>query len=436
MPLISICIAVYNLEKYIDDCIKSALNQNFEDYEIVVVDNGSTDNTVAICEGYAKKYSNLRFFALPKPTVFVRAHIYACKQAKGRYIHLIDGDDLLEANYLVNIADIIATKAPELIMGNFTCKIEEGGRNYLDVDIDAEQINNKPTKQAIEYIYSLPYINLYVWRFIANRRLFDLVDFNGDIARLIPIDSTKTNMWLLNTKSIYFVKEPFYIYRQRVGSTVASANNPLIIDLIKVSYRFAQMLLENNADKWKLNLAKNQNNWYVRMFIQGLPELNEAQLQEIEHFLEANKEINLPKDWDLHTFNGYIQKYGAKKGLHNYYDDLTASIKSLFTEKTKEYYIMPAGKSGAFALRLLEKWGYSIKGFIDNDPLKENTLFCGYKCALPKNLKHTDAMVVVSSMYDKMAIFFKEMLNRQGLNSNNIITIPFSLLKQKGGNYE
>ena len=58
--LFSVCIPVYNTSKYLDECLRSVLNQTEKDYEIVLVDDGSTDDSPQICDKYAEKYANIR----------------------------------------------------------------------------------------------------------------------------------------------------------------------------------------------------------------------------------------------------------------------------------------------------------------------------------------------------------------------------------------
>src|SRR5690606_6517251 len=74
-PLISIIVTVYNLENYIGECLESLVQQDFSSYEIVVVDNGSLDNSPEICRAYAERYPNrVRFVPLEQPSQLYRAH--------------------------------------------------------------------------------------------------------------------------------------------------------------------------------------------------------------------------------------------------------------------------------------------------------------------------------------------------------------------------
>ena len=270
MPLISICIVAYNLENYIGECIESALHQEMEDYEIVVVDNGSSDKTIEICQEYAEKYPDrIRFKTLPLPTKPVRGHIEAVKMARGEYIHLLDGDDCVAENYLVPIKTILEKKRPELILGTFKCIIEEGAFNYLDVSINADKINNVTTKEAVEYIFSLPYFNRYVWRFIVKRELFDLVDFDESTKYLVGVDGLKSTIWLLNCNSISFYPGDFYFYRRRMGSTVLSKNNLLTKDYIKLVFATLTQLEKIEPEEkrsWAIRLEEPQLLWYLKLF--------------------------------------------------------------------------------------------------------------------------------------------------------------------------
>ena len=68
--LISIIIAVYNLENYIEECLDSILNQEFDDYEIMLIDNGSTDKSIEICQNYSEKYPDkIIYVKLENPTI-------------------------------------------------------------------------------------------------------------------------------------------------------------------------------------------------------------------------------------------------------------------------------------------------------------------------------------------------------------------------------
>ena len=93
-PLVSIITPVYNGEDTIVETIESVLNQTFKDFEMIVVDDISTDNTRKIVEEYTKKDKRVKYYLLPSKGGASAARNYAISKASGRYIAFLDGDDL------------------------------------------------------------------------------------------------------------------------------------------------------------------------------------------------------------------------------------------------------------------------------------------------------------------------------------------------------
>ena len=95
MPKISVIVPVYNTEKYLRRCMESILNQTFNDFEIILIDDGSTDNSHAVCNQYAKKDSRVR--VIPTNHIGVGAvRNLGLLDAKGNYIMFCDSDDYVE----------------------------------------------------------------------------------------------------------------------------------------------------------------------------------------------------------------------------------------------------------------------------------------------------------------------------------------------------
>ena len=108
----SVIVPVYNISEYLEECIKSVVNQNYTDYELILVDDGSTDESPLICDKYQKAYSNIRVIH-KKNGGLTSARKAGAKIAKGDYIVCLDGDDYWKDNYfntidkLINNQDII-----------------------------------------------------------------------------------------------------------------------------------------------------------------------------------------------------------------------------------------------------------------------------------------------------------------------------------------
>lgn len=95
----SIIIPVYNSETFLNKCLDSVLNQSFDDFEAIIIDDGSSDNSLQICEKYAKKDNRLRVFHQENRGVSA-ARNFGLKEAEGEYIVFLDSDDYISEHYL------------------------------------------------------------------------------------------------------------------------------------------------------------------------------------------------------------------------------------------------------------------------------------------------------------------------------------------------
>ena len=142
-PLVSIIICVYNGEKYLERCLQSAMSQSYKNIEIIVVNDGSMDNTPVIIENYVKL--DCRIIVISKQNGGIsEARRIGVNRARGKYIQYLDCDDVLMSNAigcLVNRAE--ETQADVVVAPFFFC--EDGGRKESDC-MEFEQMS------GIEYL--------------------------------------------------------------------------------------------------------------------------------------------------------------------------------------------------------------------------------------------------------------------------------------------
>lgn len=96
---ISIVVPIYNAQKYLADCVESLLTQTVADYEIILINDGSQDKSGELCEIYAHRHRNIKFYHQKNQGVSV-ARNFGMQMAKGRYLVFVDADDWVEPNYL------------------------------------------------------------------------------------------------------------------------------------------------------------------------------------------------------------------------------------------------------------------------------------------------------------------------------------------------
>jgi len=130
LPAVSIVVPVYNAEKYIDDCIKSILAQSFKDFELILVDDGSTDNSGKICDDYALKDKRV------KPLHFSNAGVSSARNAgidfaSGEFIMFCDSDDYVSESWIEDLYNIVSQNSRCMVLCGYTFHDLRNGRERL-----------------------------------------------------------------------------------------------------------------------------------------------------------------------------------------------------------------------------------------------------------------------------------------------------------------
>lgn len=99
-PLISIIVPVYNADQYIDKCIDSILNQSYTNFELLLIDDGSVDNSASICKQYAEEDSRIKYIYKKWRSVFCKN--LGIENATGKWVCFVDSDDYIDSDYLLN----------------------------------------------------------------------------------------------------------------------------------------------------------------------------------------------------------------------------------------------------------------------------------------------------------------------------------------------
>lgn len=126
MPKVSIIVPVYNKEEYITATLDSVLNQSFEDYEVIIVDDGSTDKTLEKIKEYTDKDNRFHLIHIPNGGVS-HARNVGINHAKGKWLQFLDGDDLIDREYLFAAVNMVEECGADIIFTDF-CMIDESGQ--------------------------------------------------------------------------------------------------------------------------------------------------------------------------------------------------------------------------------------------------------------------------------------------------------------------
>lgn len=231
----SVLVPVYNVEKYLAECINSVLNQTYQNFELILVDDGSTDTSGQICDEYAARDTRIRVFHQVNQghTMARRKGISA---AVGEYVLFLDSDDYWDADLLDTINTTIEEFVCDMVIFKFRC-VTEIGEQMLDFKAQFHdrtnftRHNRKPLFQAINNGNSELY-SLCVKA--VKRQIIDNLDslkyqhikHNEDLLQSLP--------YIYNSKSIVYLDHTMYNYRHNPQSITHSFNLNMLSDILEV----------------------------------------------------------------------------------------------------------------------------------------------------------------------------------------------------------
>ncbi len=210
MCKLSIIIPVYNVESYLEKCLLSVLDKNSSDYEIVLVNDGSTDRSPAICEDYARRYpGQIRYLSTPNGGLGAARNV-GIRHAQGDYLLFLDSDDYLAENAIPEILDMLRKEA-DIFVFDFMPVTEEG--RSLGCTKGSEQEGFFTLREYPEFLFCPPNACNKIW----SRRLFaeSGIQFPG---RLWFEDLYTIPKLYLLADSICYESHPWYQYLYRPGS--------------------------------------------------------------------------------------------------------------------------------------------------------------------------------------------------------------------------
>jgi len=127
MPLVTVLLPVYNAEKYLAEAVKSVLDQTFSDFELLVIDDGSTDRSAEILEGFHD--SRIRYLKNETNVKLIRTLNRGLKEARGEFIARMDSDDICFPQRLERQLQFFVREPDTAVVGTFAIRIDETGRH-------------------------------------------------------------------------------------------------------------------------------------------------------------------------------------------------------------------------------------------------------------------------------------------------------------------
>ena len=280
-PAVSVLIPVYNTEKYISACLQSIFQQSFTDFEIICIDDGSTDHSLQILKEIAQIESRLKIIEQSNQGVTVTRN-RLLQEATGEYIAFVDADDLIEPDYLeklYNAAFIhkaqISTCACRTIPTDFVLTSHTFFRDEFSF-----LVKNNTLHSRFKYAYH----NGVVWGRIFHRQwlLSKKLKFKeGYVAE----DFLFGILAFLEAQQICHTSQELYLYRQGVKNSITSNSDRMILD--KYDHIFTLREEMKKRDFWSAELVNLWMHFLVRRVLGVYKTSKKAQETHTNLFFQA-----------------------------------------------------------------------------------------------------------------------------------------------------
>lgn len=255
---ISVIMPVYNVEDYVSTAIRSVLTQSYQNFELIIVNDGSTDNSLSIVKRFAKKSEKIKVINTPNKGLAAARNV-GLKNATGKYIYFIDSDDAIVHNFLKLMINVMRNHNVNLVSFNFQ-RLAQITPNDINKEVKKQSVLIINNKEAIT-LRASDMIHMQAWSYFmetdllkknkisfTEERLFEDIDFS------VKVIASSSNIAILKTNS------PLYLYLFRTDSISSKAHMKHTPEefhdqlfLTKKAFNVMKMVDSHLAKKWLFN---------------------------------------------------------------------------------------------------------------------------------------------------------------------------------------
>lgn len=250
---VSIIVPVYDIEEYLVECIESILAQTWKHFEIILVDDGSTDSSGKMCDEYAEKY-NCIFVIHKKNGGLSSARNAGIDVARGNYLAFIDSDDVVHPDYLRELVNIVEKENADLVACDFcvgtSCQWGETSEIKYDIRRDEDVLERMNDNDVVVTV---------AWNKLYHAKFFKEYNLRYPEGK-IHEDMFLTPQILHCTNKMVITNQKLYFYRQRKNSIMNSSFSIKQLDSLEaIEFRIA---LFTKWDKKELQIKEYES--YIR----------------------------------------------------------------------------------------------------------------------------------------------------------------------------
>ena len=227
-PLISVIVPVYNVERYLDQCLESIVGQSYRNLEILVVDDGSTDGSGEMCDRWAERDKRIRVIHQPNGGLSA-ARNTALDVMQGEMVTMVDSDDVLHPSAIKVMKEALGKSQASIVVGNYTPFDEDGEPAWPQQSDQPSQIRI-PQHHALFRIFYQQGLTHSAWGRLYEASLFEGIRYPvgqnyEDLAIIYPL--------ILKCGRVAKINYTLYGYRQR-QSSILGAFSPKRADVLDI----------------------------------------------------------------------------------------------------------------------------------------------------------------------------------------------------------
>lgn len=275
-PLISVIVPVYNVEAYLEECLRSICHQTYRNLEIILIDDGSTDGSAAVYERFAQEDQRIRIFQQENAGLSA-ARNRGIAEAKGDYLTLVDSDDLIHFNFVSTLIEQLQEHRADIAVSNYYKYSEYDGMFYYHNVSDEGKVEVLTPAQGVYYqcdtVQHIGMAFVTAWGALYKKSLFTEVCF--PVGELLEDEQTVHKLYL-EANRIVFINHNYYLYRLRKKSIMTDETQ--LLHRVKSGIRAFELKLTD------MLFARLETELMMRRFYYVLGDykrqLESAQLQD------------------------------------------------------------------------------------------------------------------------------------------------------------
>jgi glycosyltransferase involved in cell wall biosynthesis len=241
-PLISVIVPVYNIEDYVRKCVESIMAQTYKNIEIVLVDDGSTDGSSAICDELAETDARIKILHTANGGQSVARNL-GIKVSKGSYITFIDGDDYVTVDYILHLYELIKDHHADISITNYCIQRDGAKKPERKKDLSYVLLINR--QEALEILLYKKHFSTSICGRLFRKALFDGLE-------LLPGKVLEDLGFLYKlfdrAERLVYSSVVDYVYVQRSTSTLHTQSEAIIKDGVEIAEEMKQYITRKYPD--------------------------------------------------------------------------------------------------------------------------------------------------------------------------------------------